>query len=345
MPHATPQVGSDTVALVRRIRGPKERVYDIEVEGTRNFFAGEILVHNCIILDDPVKGRREAESPLERDKLWTWFQDDLHTRKEPGGSVIVVHTRWHVDDLGGRLLATGEYEHVQLPAIDPHGRALWPERFDEAALAKIRKKKGEYTWASLYMGSPFAKGGRVFGLPTYYDLLPGGLRYGIGVDLAYSKKTHADWSVIVVLGIDDVKELVYVVDVIRLQVTSPVFATRLKSVQETYKNVDARWYYAGPELGIADFISTLGVELDAQAAATDKFIRAQPVAAAWEAGRVLLPKSADWLADFLLELGAFTGVDDLTDDQVDALAAAYDSSEQPGWVSAMQKWRRENGGA
>jgi predicted phage terminase large subunit-like protein len=68
------------------------------------------------------------------------------------------------------------------------------------------------------------------------------------------------------------------------------------------------------------------------------------VAAAWQDGRLFLPRRAPWLSDFLAELGAFTGVDDLNDDQVDALAAAFDSLEQPSWVVAMQRWRARGGG-
>ena len=68
-----------------------------------------------------------------------------------------------------------------------------------------------------------------------------------------------------------------------------------------------------------------------------------PVAAAWADRKILVPTAAPWLEDFLRELGAFTGVDDLNDDQVDAFASAFDSSEQPGWLTAMKSWRARGG--
>jgi predicted phage terminase large subunit-like protein len=309
---------------------------------------------DLMVADDPIKGRAEAESAVERERLWEFFKDDFESRCEPGGSILAIHTRWTVDDLGGRLLAgqgREPYENIHLPAIDDHGRALWPERWPIEVLRKIEKSKGPYTWASLYMGRPFSKGGRVFqeadtvnhSFARFYDVRPAKLRIALGVDLAYSKKTHADWSVIVVLGIDDASERIYVLDVIRIQVAAPTFSARLKLVQKDNPGVDARWYYAGAELGVADFIKTLDVDLETMPASVDKFVRAQPVAAAWNAGRIWLPRQAEWLEEFLRELGAFTGVVDLTDDQVDAFAAAFDSSEQPSWVVAMQKWRKAQG--
>jgi predicted phage terminase large subunit-like protein len=315
---------------------------------------------DLIVVDDPVKGRKQAESATERETLWDFFKDDLETRLEPGGSVIVVHTRWTTDDLGGRLIAghgINPYEHVHLPALrevvndngEPETVALWPERWPIESLRKIEKAKGPYTWESLYQGRPFAKGGRVFDLSEKLlaaqtvDIIPAKLRISLGCDLAYSQKTHADWSVLVIIGVDDVTQRIYVLDVIRMQVKAPVFGARLKLAQEAYPIADIRWYYAGAELGITQFLETVGVELDAVPASADKFIRAQPVAAAWSSGRIFIPRGATWLEDFLAELGAFTGVDDLSDDQVDAFAAAFDSSEQPGWITAMQKYRARGG--
>jgi predicted phage terminase large subunit-like protein len=315
--------------------------------GTEGGWTGEGF--DLMVLDDPVKGRAQAESAVERETLWDFFRDDFETRIEPGGSILVIHTRWTIDDLGGRLisgLARDAYEHVRLPAIDDAGRALWPERWPLDVLRKIEKSKGAYAWESLYMGRPFARGGRLFNAPTqkqFYTVRPAKLRIALGVDLAYSKKTHADHSVIVILGIDDATGKTYVLDVQSFQIASPLFAARLKLVQERYRGVEARWYYAGAELGIADFIRTLEVDLDAVPASSDKFVRAQPVAAAWNDEKILIPREAPWLERFLRILAAFTGVDDLEDDEVDALAGAYDSSEQPNWVTAMQKWREAQG--
>ncbi len=78
---------------------------------------------NLIIIDDPVKSRAEAESKTYRDRLWDWFNDDIYTRLEPDGSIILIQTRWHEDDLAGRLLRESQEEGceqwtiVNLPAL------------------------------------------------------------------------------------------------------------------------------------------------------------------------------------------------------------------------------------
>jgi predicted phage terminase large subunit-like protein len=307
-----------------------------------------------LVLDDPIKGRKEAESATKSETLWDWYSADFETRVEPGGSISVIHTRWTTNDLGGSLLAgkgVQTYEHVHLPAIDAHGRALWPERWTIEALRQIERKKGAYDWQSLYMGRPFNRGGRVFHAERYYDVRPARLRIAVGCDLAYSKKTSSDWSAIVVLGIDDTTGRIYVLDVVRLQVSAPTFALRLRAVLKQWGATEARWYYAGAELGIADFINTLDEAIEALPASSDKFVRAQPCAAAWNdevdgkpgPGRIFVPRSAPWLPDFLAELSAFTGVEDARDDQVDAFDAAFDALEQPGWVHAMENWRKSGG--
>ena len=121
------------------------------------------------IIDDPVKNIEEAESPVYQRKLMEWFKTTLLTRLAPGGAVILVMTRWHMQDLGGRLLkeakATGvKWEVVKFPASaeeddDVLGRkkgdALWPWRYNKKALAKIKRiqANGRF-WAGLYQGNP-----------------------------------------------------------------------------------------------------------------------------------------------------------------------------------------------
>jgi hypothetical protein len=103
---------------------------------------------DVLIIDDPIKNPEEANSPTQREKIWDWFQTTAYTRLEPGGAIILIMTRWHPDDLAGRLLKQMEsggehWEVVSLPAIAEDrdllgrkpGQALWPARFDEAALA------------------------------------------------------------------------------------------------------------------------------------------------------------------------------------------------------------------
>ncbi|MFJ9690548.1 hypothetical protein [Kitasatospora sp. NPDC101183] len=121
---------------------------------------------NLAIIDDPIKDAADAQSPTMRRRLWEWWQAVLLTRVEPGGSVIVIQTRWDEDDLAGRIL-TGEtasdWTIIDLPAVadspgDALGRKigelLWPARYGRKALAAIRRAVGERVWWSLYMQKP-----------------------------------------------------------------------------------------------------------------------------------------------------------------------------------------------
>jgi len=95
---------------------------------------------HLIVIDDPVKNREEANSDVRRETVWQWYNDDLYTRLEPGGAIVLIMTRWHEDDLAGRILLSdraSEWTVLNLPALaeddDPLGRtlgeALCPERY------------------------------------------------------------------------------------------------------------------------------------------------------------------------------------------------------------------------
>ncbi|MFF2821179.1 terminase large subunit domain-containing protein [Kitasatospora cineracea] len=121
---------------------------------------------NLAVVDDPIKDDADAQSPTMRRRLWEWWQAVLLTRVEPGGSVIVIQTRWHEDDLAGRILAgetASDWTIIDLPAIadsedDALGRKigepLWPARYGRKALAAIRRAVGERVWWSLFQQKP-----------------------------------------------------------------------------------------------------------------------------------------------------------------------------------------------
>jgi hypothetical protein len=114
---------------------------------------------NVLGIDDPFKTRAEAESPTFRDSVWNWYRSVAYPRLMPGGAIILTMTRWHEDDLAGRLDAAEEnggdkWTRIVLPALDEWGNALWEERYPVSRLAAIRKSVGEREWASLYEQRP-----------------------------------------------------------------------------------------------------------------------------------------------------------------------------------------------
>lgn len=125
-------------------------------------------------IDDPVKDRADAESETIRDSIWSWYTSTAYTRLMPDAAVILTMTRWHEQDLAGRLRAaeengTGDQWHkLVLPAINEDGTALWPEHYPLEVLRQTRSVIGEMDWAALYEQRPRPPGGSFF---TLSDML------------------------------------------------------------------------------------------------------------------------------------------------------------------------------
>lgn len=318
-----------------------------------------------LVIDDPIKGRAEAESRTIRESVWDWFSSVSMTRVEPGGSVFIIMTRWHEQDLAGRLLREqgkhtascqdpmcqgcgpmpeGGYEEIRLPAISDEGEALWEARWPKPALELRRKEVGEFTWSSLYQGRPRPRGGKVFESTYFYEALPStGFTIVIGVDLAYTEKTTSDWSVAVALARvgSGQTAIFYVLEVLRRQVPAPKFAENLRKMRQRHYNCRIVSIYYGTETGTIDFMRayrpppeegkpqiTTGLPITAIKKTGDKLVRSQSTAAAWNNGRILVPNPRDhaWVDPFVEVICDFTGVKDLCDDDVDALVAAFEGA-------------------
>lgn len=165
LPFNPPQVRTDTVSVVRRIRSTGHKVYDIQVEGNSNFFANKILVHNCLIIDDPIKSREDADSESNRRKIKDWYTAVAYTRLMGNGAIVICQTRWHLSDLSGWLLEEHKHENwvvLNLPAINSKGEALWPERYPLETLYQIKKTLPSRDWEALYQQKPFIEEGGIF---------------------------------------------------------------------------------------------------------------------------------------------------------------------------------------
>ena len=165
---------------------------------------------NILLFDDPIKNREEAESEVYREKVWQFFTSTAFTRLEPKGVVVVILTRWHVDDIAGRILKNPELSQrckiIHFPAIAIQkekyrdiGEPLWPERFDLKALNEIKNTIGPYDWSALYQGSPVLTENQEFQQSwfrhaTEWDVSMKNCRRFLTVDTAMSKKSQADFT-------------------------------------------------------------------------------------------------------------------------------------------------------
>jgi predicted phage terminase large subunit-like protein len=297
-------------------------------------------IDGILIIDDAVKNREEAESPTVSRKNHEWLTSTAMTRLEPGASAIVNMTRWSMIDIAGLLLDDKEshWDCITLPAIDPTtGEALWPERWPLEELTKRKREVGEYDWASMFMGQPRPKGGALFREPARYDLrdlvdLLRGCIILIACDPAATAKTSADRSALVVgaakMGQDGLP-VMYVLDVRTMQVELPALVRELIALQKAWQSpiaVEAvGGFKAVPQMLKAVDRNLRVISITPSA---DKFVRAQPVSAAWNDGRVHVPTHAPWVDTFVGEVCRFTGVGDQHDDQVDALAHCWSTLQK-----------------
>lgn len=179
---------------------------------------------HVLIADDTIKNAEEALSPTIRHGLWDWWQSTAATRIEPGGLAILMQTRWHEEDLSGRVIAAAEsgegppVNRIHLPAIaedndwlgrEP-GEALWPARWPIEVLRQKERALDRYWWESLYQQQPGRHGStewpeEYWGQHLWVDQMPEAFDFGaIAVDPSKGKHaTKGDYSAIVFVGVKD----------------------------------------------------------------------------------------------------------------------------------------------
>jgi predicted phage terminase large subunit-like protein len=289
---------------------------------------------NLFVIDDPIKGHEEAESQVIRDKVWQWYLSDVYTRLEDPHAVVIIQTRWHWDDLAGRLLneesSGGDHWTVlEIPAINAKGEALWPydedgrRRFPLERLERIRGVVGPRNWSSLYQQKPTPDEGGYFERKwfRYYDEPPAHLqRYGAS-DYAVTAE-GGDWTVHIVCGVDPHDDI-YLLDLWREQTSADIWIDTYLSLADKHQPHMWAAEKGVIEKSVGPFIAKRQEErgvyqaLKGYASAADKPSRARSIQARMANGKVYFPRSAPWLAALESELLQFPA--GVTDDQVDAL--------------------------
>lgn len=290
---------------------------------------------DLLIVDDPVKSQREADSAAAREHLWEWFRSDLVTRLKPGGRIVVVMTRWHPDDLGGRLLASSDgWRVLRLPALAEEGdmmgrapgEALWPAWESAAALRRKRAVLGERAFTALFQQSPRAPGGRLFQVKRV--AVVDEVLAGVSVrawDLAASE-AGGDWTVGVRLCRGAGESGVFqVMDVVRLQggpeqVVQAIRAAAARDGREVAIGLPQDPGQAG-RAQVAYLVRELaGFSVKSSPESGAKAVRAMGVASQANAGNLSVLRGG-WNREFMEELQDFPG--GAKDDQVDALSRAF----------------------
>jgi predicted phage terminase large subunit-like protein len=302
---------------------------------------------SLILIDDPVKGVEAAHSETDRNRVYEWYRQDIYTRRTPGCPIIIVQTRWHEDDLSGRLLLLepDDWRHVRLAAIsegdgDPlnrlEGEPLWSDDStygyaqDLLRLRGVLEKSGQTAmWWALYQGTPRPPEGNLFKIDKIEtrDQLSTAINRTIRA-WDFASTTQGDYTVglkLVVQYDHEFKPFWIITDVQR-------FRGGPEEVRRTVRQIAESDGYgtqiALPEdpgqagkSQVFDFTQLLsGFPLVATRMTGSKEIRALSVAAQVNIGKVHMLK-ANWNAALLDELAGFPSAK--YDDQVDALSLAF----------------------
>jgi predicted phage terminase large subunit-like protein len=295
---------------------------------------------DLVVIDDPIRGREDADSELIREKTWDWYKSDLYTRLKPGGRVVTIQTRWHEDDLAGRLLedmASGgdQWDVISLPAIAEDndalgrlpGQALWPEWEGLDELARKRRAVGPRGWSALYQQRPAPEDGDYFRAAWLkpYDKPPATatLRIYGGSDYAVTAD-GGDFTCHLVVGLDPEGRM-YLLDLWRQQASSDVWIEAFCDLVKQWKPVGWAEEQGQIKAGLGPYLDRRQQETGAyvyrQSFPTrgDKAVRAQSIRGRMghPSQGLYVPINQPWYPALRAELLSFPA--GKHDDQVDAL--------------------------
>lgn len=288
------------------------------------------------IIDDPFKNRKEAESKTVRESVWDWYTSTFYTRLEKDARVLIILTRWHEDDLAGRLLKQAQEDPeaeqwtvINYPAVaeepldesDPRevGEALWPNKYNLDALKKIKKAVGSYEWSALYQQRPSPSEGNILnrGWWKYYKVMPQRFDEVIqSWDCAFKDNDDSDFVVGQVWGKIGADK--YLLDQVKDRMDLPATIQAVRSLSAKWQRATAKLIEDkanGPAV-----IQMLKHEVSGMIPVNPqggKIARAYAASPEVEAGNVYLPDPsiAPWVHDFVEETAAFpnSANDDATD--------------------------------
>ena len=305
----------------------------------RGAITGESL--DLGIIDDPIKGRADANSKATRDAVWDWFTDDFFSRFSDDGALLAILTRWHVDDPIGRLIeSTKNIKVLTYSAIAPkdekhrkEGQPLFQEHKSLKFLLERKSLMASSSWESLYQQNPYIIGGEIIKGSWFkrYTTLPKIKWRSCFGDTAQKKKEANDYQVAECWGLGD-DGRIYLIDLMREKFEAYELEKRFPDFwNKQKKDASSRLRYfgiedksSGTEL-IQKMQNVIKPKIPVKAIprSVDKFTRVMDVLGYIESGYVMIPENAPWVHDFIAECEAFTADDAHDyDDQIDPMIDA-----------------------
>ncbi len=308
---------------------------------------------DLLIVDDPVKDAREAESETQRERVWDWWQSTAASRLEPNGVAIIVMTHWHQDDLAGRLMREmkngGEqWTVIRMPAIATQpevwsdgswswsrniGDALWPKRYDVERLEAIRKRSGSKWWNALYQQMPAPPAGTMAQrqwFPVVEALPSHGLVRCRFWDCASTEKSRGskdpDWTVGALVAWMPDKKVAFIEHIIRFRgtpgkVNDVIIQTAKADGRHVIIREEEEGGSAGKAVTDARKKALAGFRYKGIKATGAKESNWEPMLIQAEAGNIAM-LAGEWNRAFLDEA---MSVPQGHDDQMDAVSGAFNA--------------------
>lgn len=274
-----------------------------------------------LIIDDPLKDREEANSQTTRDALWDWYNDTMSTRlMSDTGAIVIIQTRWHEDDLVGRLTdpanpkynpeEAATWKIINIPAIAgdddvlgrKNGEALWPERFGLDYLNSFRRRN-PVGFSALYQQQPTPEDGDFFktDMITSYRQsdLPKNLRVYAASDHAVGTRQHNDYTCLLIVGVDEFSNI-WLLDCWWKKEKTDKVVEAMIDLMRRWKPL-VWWAEQGHiSKSIGPFLvkrmreEKVYVNIREQTPAADKSTRAQSIAGRMSMGMVRFPSHLAW---------------------------------------------------
>ena len=296
---------------------------------------------HLLLIDDPIKGREDADSDAMRSNLIDWYRSTAYSRLMPGGSIILIQTRWHEDDLAGWILRETSHEPwevIELPAVldekaskilkRPKGQALWPEAYDKKRLEEIKKTAGSREWNSLYMQRPSAEEGNI--LKRYWwkewtEDNPPECNYILqSWDTAYTVKSTSDYSAVTTWGIFEHNGIqnAILLSARRERWEFPELKSEAIKLYNEFRPDVVLIEAKASGWSLIQELQRAGIPITPfNPKKADKKTRAHSVTPLFESGRVWYPSSKYWAEDVINQCAQFpsSNYDDLVDSTTQAL--------------------------
>lgn len=288
---------------------------------------------DLLIIDDPIKNAEESMSETTKAKIMDWYQSTAYTRLEPDGTIIIIQTRWALDDLTGRLLKDGKekWKTLVYPAMDSNGQSMWEKRFSTERMKGIKLNVGDFWWNALYMQDPRQKEGGMFNSKKLIkvDKIPCKVikkvrAWDIGTEGDVSDDPDYTVGALLYLGENG---NVYIKNIIRFrgtpdQVTYMMRKTASEDDYDTIILIEQQPAAAG--IIVKNLYTSIlsGYPLAWSYPSKDKGTRATPLSNAIGSNSVYC-FNGNWNTDFEDELDAFIPDACPHDDQVDAVGMGF----------------------